>query len=245
MWYNEFTKQKEGFFMKKTLIMVLALVLVLCFGASSALAAGKLETKQENFHFVTSYWNYGYAFAKVENVGDKAIDVNAGVLELYDEAGDVLNSTDWISDYAKTLQPGEYTYVQMYCEVEEEGAVATDYMLTVTGKSDNEASTLRLPCETDLELGVTDGWWEYNYMYAVVTNNTDKPVYDISVVMALLDAEGNIIYMADDFMYNERALMPGSSMIIRKDIESGFMEYFEANSITPASVDAIAYVNED
>lgn len=226
--------------MKKIVCLILAFVL--CLGATSAFAAGKLSVTQENFHHITGFWNYGYAYAKVENVGDKPIKVNAGVLEMYDENGEVITSTDWVQSYATYLQPGEYTYVSMYEDLEEGAAAPDDYMMTLTGKSDTSVTALRLPVETKLELGVVDGWWEYDYMYATVTNNTENPLYEIEVVLALLDAEGNILNIESKELYGELALMPGSSMIVRKEISSSFMEYYEANGIVPASVDAIAYV---
>ena len=65
------------------------------------------------------------------------------------------------------------------------------------------------------------------------------------MVLALLDAEGNILDIEDENMYDDKALTPGSSMIVRKDISSTFMDYYKANGIVPASVDAIAYVIED
>lgn len=68
--------------MKKVLSLMLVVVLLMC--STTALAAGKLQVVQENCHFVKSYWNYLYTFAKVENVGDKPIKVNAGVLEIYE-----------------------------------------------------------------------------------------------------------------------------------------------------------------
>lgn len=226
--------------MKK--LLAFALILALCSVFPSALAAGKLNVVQENFYLIKSYWNYGYVFAKVENAGDRPIKANAGVLEIYDEEGNALTSSDYLNAYAAYLQPGEYTYVKMYAELEDETQNAADHMLTLTGKSDSSAHTLLLDCETALEMGVEDDWWEYNYMYAQITNSTDQILYDIEVVLALLDTDGNILYIADDYLYSERALMPGSSMMIRKDIPSDFMEYFEANGITPAAVDAIAYV---
>ena len=67
----------------------------------------------------------------------------------------------------------------------------------------------------------------------------------IGVVMALYDADGNIIDIEDDDLYSGRALAPGSSMIFRKEIPSGIAEYLEKEGIVPASVDAIAYVNVD
>ena len=227
--------------MRKIVSMLLCMLLL--SGGSGTLSAGKLVVDQENFLVVSNYWTYGYVFAKVSNAGDKPIKVNAGVLEIYDEDGNAITSSDYLSAYAAYLEPGEYTYVKMYSEIE--SGTASDYMLTLTGKTDNSMRTVRLPVETDLQLDVKSGWFTYNYMYATVTNNTDEPIYSISVVMALLDAEGNILDIEDDNLYSDRALTPGSSMIIRKDIPSAYMDYFAKNSIVPTAVDAIAFVNVD
>lgn len=234
--------QKGNAFKMKKIISVLLVVLLLSVGTTTY-AAGKLSVDQENFHVVSSYWTYGYAYAKVTNVGDKAIKVNAGVLEIYDADGNAVASSDYLSAYAAYLEPGEYTYVKMYSEVKE--GTPVDYAATITAKVDNSKRTVRLPVETDLQLNVKSGWWTYNYMYATVTNNTEEPIYGIGVVMALYDADGNIIDIEDDDLYSGRALAPGSSMIFRKEIPSGIAEYLEKEGIVPASVDAIAYVNVD
>ena len=63
----------------------------------------------------------------------------------------------------------------------------------------------------------------------------------VSKVTALLDAEGNILYVQDKSFY-DCSIVPGDSLIVRLDIESDFMEYFAANNLVPASVDAIAFV---
>ncbi len=227
--------------MKKTITMILCVIMLSL--SSNAFAAGKLSVEKENFHAIESYLNYGYAYAKVSNIGNKPIKVNAGVLEIYNESGDALTSSDYISAYAVYLQPGEYTYVKMYSQIE--NGTADDYMMTLTGKADDSRRSMRLPVETDLQLNVKSGWWTYNYMYVTVTNNTSEPVFDISVVMALLDKEGNILYIDDDSLYSTRALMPGSSIMIRADIPSSFMDYFKIEGYVPSSVDAIAYVNVD
>ena len=228
--------------MKKLACLLLAFVL--CLGSMSAFAAGKLSVTKENFHYVTSYWNYGYTYAKVENVGDKPIKVNAGVLEIYDANGEVLTSADYVQAYATYLQPGEYTYVEMYDELED-GQIPDDYMMTLTGKSENEQIAYRLPVEATFELGVQHGWWEYDYLYATVTNPTEDILYNAEVVFALLDAEGNIIYIESKELYSEVGIMPGQSLMIRKEISSTFMEYFESKGIVPAKVDALAYVLMD
>lgn len=228
--------------MKKGLTLVLVLMMVMLLATASA--AGKLRVEQENFHVIDSYRLYGYVYAKVANVGDRPIKVNTGLMEIFNAEGDALTSTDYFSGYAVYLQPEEYTYIKLYDEIEDvEASAVDDYMLTTTGKADNDHVSMRLPCVTSYEPNVEEGYYTRNYMYATVTNNTEEPVYDIEVVLALLDAEGNILYMTDSSMYTEKALTPGSSMIIRKDVDSSFIEYFEKNGIVPASVDAIAFVD--
>ena len=228
-------------------IICLFLMLTLLLSIIGASAAGKLSVDQENFHVVSGYWTYGYAYAKVSNTGDKPIKVNAGILEIYDNAGDVITSQDYMSSYAEYLQPGEYTYIKISDEIKDadKGIVAADYMLTITGKSSTSKISKRLPVKTDLELNVQSGWWTYNYMYVTITNNTEAPIYGIDVVIALLDADGNILYIDDDSLTSSRALTPGSSIIIREDISSSFIDYFADNNLIPVTVDAIAYIDID
>lgn len=227
--------------MKKWLSI--GITLLILAATLPAFAAGRLRVEQENFYVIDSYSVYGYAFAKVANIGDKPIKVNTGLLEIFNADGDPLTSTDYASAYAKYLQPEEYTYVKTYDNVEDaQVSDVDDYMLTVTGKADTDYENLRLPVTTSYEPDVRSGYWTYNYMYAVVTNNTNEPLYDISVVLALLDASGNILFVDDASMYSDKALMPGSSMTVRKDVDSKFIEYFTKNGIKPSVVDAIAFV---
>lgn len=228
--------------MKK--IVCLMLVAVLCVAAIPAMAAGRLTVVQENYHYVGGFLNYVYAYAKVENTGDRPIKVNAGVLEVYDAEGEVLTSTDYENAYATYLQPGEYTYVSMYEDVEE-GMIPADYMMTLTGKSENNQVAFRLPVEAKFEMNVMDGWWKHNYLYATVNNPTEEVQYDVEVVFALLDAEGNIICIDSKSLYDEVGIMPGQSLMIRLDISSSFIDYYDAKGIVPVSVDALAYVLKD
>lgn len=209
--------------------------------------AGKLSVTKENFYVISSYGTYAYAFAKVENVGDKPIKVNAGLLEIFDEEGNIITSSDYIYTYASYIKPGEYTYVKAGVELEDPtnriGRVG-DYTLTVTGKNINHTNTIRLPCETDLQLNVGESWWPSNYMYALITNDTDAPLYGIQVVFALLDEGDNVLYIDSNRLYSSEALTPGSSMIFRNDISSSFIDYFKANNLTAVKVDAIAFVTD-
>lgn len=230
--------------MKK--LVSLLLVVALCLGCTSAFAAGKLNVVQENTYFVTKYGSAYYAFAKVENTGDKDIAINAGLLEVYNADGEAISSNDWPTVYGRCLKPGEYTYVSAvaYDGFDDESVVPEDYALTLTGKADKDYTTVRFPAETKLELNVQeDKWNTRNFMYVTVTNTTEETVYDLAVVMALLDAEGNILCVESESLYDSVGLAAGSTLVIRQDIPSDFMDYFEKNSLTPASVDAIVYVD--
>lgn len=224
-------------------ILALGLVLMLIASMGSAFAAGKLSVEQENFYVISSYSLYGYTFAKVANVGDKPIVVNTALLEIYNVDGDPLTSTDYYSDPAKYLQPDEYTYIEIHDQIEDaEASEVDDYMLTVTGKADSDYVAQRFPCTTSYEANVKDGYSTYNYMYATFTNDTEETVYGIHAVLALLDAEGNILYVDTDGFYSSIGLAPGSSITLRENVDSSFIEYFENNGLVPATVDAIAYV---
>ena len=212
---------------KRALLLSLALLMI----ALPALAAGKLQTDQENLWEVKTDWSHdAFLFAKVTNVGDRDISISSGVFEAYDAEGQPIAS-------------GEYTYVCMYGDIEDETKTAADHMLTLAGKSDSSVDTLRLPCVTELRLNESMGWYTEDYMYVTVTNNTEQTLFDISVVAALLDQEGKILYLEDDNLYDGRALTAGSSMVFRMEIPEEFMALYEAKGMTPVSVDAIAYVN--
>lgn len=224
--------------MKRRLVALL--VCLLCCVSVTGMAAGKLSVTQENFHVIDTYSVYGYLYAKVENVGDKPIKVNAGLLEIYDANGDPLTSTDYVNTYVTYLEPGAYTYVSAQEDIDAGIDAVDDYMFTVSGKSDKETQVITIPCETRYEVDTSNPYWTNYYMYATFTNPTDAPVYDLKVVAALLDAEGNILYMDSDSLYN-KALHAGSSMTVRMDVSSSFIEYYEAKGFVPATVDAIAY----
>ena len=232
--------------MKKTLAIFLSIVLIA--SVSIANAAGKLSVEQENFHVIRSYSTYAYAYVKLVNVGNKPIKVNAGILEVFDENGDTITSTDYLHEFAEYLQPDEYTYAYMSSKLEADQIdIVDDYLLTITGKSDTDKVCKRLPvteCSFTPDVQVRK-YSTYDYMNATVTNNTDETIYDIDVVFVLLDDEDNILHMDYEYLGSAKGLTPNSSISFRESVDSSTMEYFEANGYTPTKVDVIAYVTVD
>ena len=228
-------------FNRRSVITAGAVALASMAVPSMAMAAGKLSY-EENFYVSGSYGSYATALAKVENVGDKPIMVNAALLEVFDENGDPITSRDYFSKNAEYLQPGEYTYVYMResLDAEQVGRV-DDYMLTISGKTDNSEVTKRFPCTFEYKL-VEEDWWSHHYVYVTVTNDTDEPVYNMGVVAGLYDIDGNLIDVLEDNLYNV-AIEPDSSVTFRMEVNSMAVNYCETNGITIGQADAIAYVN--
>ena len=227
----------------KKMALVFLVCMMIC-ACASGLAAGKLRVEEENFYAIEEYSAiYGYVFARVENVGDKPIMINACIMEVFDEAGDPITSTDSYNSYVRYLAPDEYTYLRLSGKIEgiasPEGA--DDYMLTVTGKSKMNYTAYRLPCTTRLERNVKVGSYTYDYMYATFTNDTDKEIYNVRLVMALLDDDNNIMYVTGDNLGDTYALMPGSSMTAQFTVDTDFVKMYNNKGLEPARVDAIVY----
>ena len=230
--------------MKK--IISLLTVLILLLTATSAFAAGKVTVTNENMYAVESYGSYyAYVFARVENTGDKPVEVKDTLIEYFDKKGDPIDSTDWANISCKYLQPGEHgflCYSNIIQNVESVSDIA-DFSLTVTGKSSTEYTTLVLPTESRYSPNEKrNEWFSNNYMYATVTNNTDQIVYSIKCVYVLTDANGEILYIDSSDLYDNTGVLPGSSIVMRMDVDSSFIDYMTANNLVPTSIETIAFV---
>lgn len=230
--------------MRKTLALLLVMVLLL--PAVTAMAAGKVSVVQENFFALNNYSDYGYVFAKVANVGNKPIKVNAGILEIFDAEGENITSSDYLRNYAEYLEPDQYTYVYLYAKLEEgQLEKVDDYLLTITGKSDANATTRRLTVkDVDFVRNYQTSRYSTNDCgFFTIVNDTDEIIWNIKIVYALLDDDDNILYVDSDYIDSNKALAPGSSIIVRETINSNFVTYYDAHDIVPSKIDVIAYVN--
>ena len=205
-----------------------------------------MTVTQENCHIINSYRIYGYTFAKVENTGDKPVEFSAGLLELYDANGDSLTSTDYLYCYPDCLAPNETGYVFSYDQVEQANSYSDvdDYMLTVTGKS-TSSSVTRYPANGIYQPDVqVSKYLTYNYVTAEITNNTDNTLYNVNVVIELLDDNENILYLCHNDFYNSTGINPGSTITYRDSISDSWYEAWEREGVTPTHVDVIAYVED-
>lgn len=227
--------------MKKLVCILLACILLT--GACGALAEGQMTLTQQNFIIFKNSSYYAYAYAKVENTGDAPIRLQSGSFEVYDKDGGKLIEKTYVNTYAAYLAPGEYTYVSAYDKLEvEDPAEAVNYRLILNPKDDASRKCQRLlavPCwEPQVQVSK---YSTYDYMTAVVTNNMDRTVYDMTVLLVLLDSYGNILFTGTENMGTGKGLNPGSSMSVRISVPDYRMKAISEAGLVPTRVDVIAY----
>lgn len=229
--------------MKRVISLFLAAVCLCCFLVTPAFAEGKVKATEKNLILFPGD-NDGYFFAKIENVGDAAVCVGSGDLVLFNEDDDILLTESWMTTIPSyvMLEPGEFLYLGEYLwDSVLEGATLGDYKFSI-GTDSDETTVTRMACEAQLAL---EGANSYdNYVYVTFTNTTDETVFSIYVSVAIYDAEGNLIFVDYDLL-SDTAIHPGSTVTQRLYVDSDLMDYYEANGITPTTVEAIVCFSEE
>ena len=225
-------------------IFAFVMVLVLVAFAAPSLAAGKLVPSRENLHVIPYYTTSVYCnfYAELKNEGDKPVEFSSGLLELFDPDGNSIVSSGITYCYPKVLQPGEvgYLYSNSYVETADKNFI-DDHMLSVTGQGKITQTIVRLDASAVLET-VSDGYYTYNYLTALIKNNTEEIVKSFEIVYALKDAEGNLLYVVNSYWsgYNF-GIMPGSSVQMQVQMDSTVLNYLTENIIVPAVTECIVY----
>lgn len=234
--------------MKRIALFALTLVMILT-AACPALAAGKLVVNQEKFYSIEPYDDsfYAYIYAEVTNSGDKAVEFNNGLWEIYDANGDTLDSEDWMYCYPDVLEPGEVGYVSAYIRLEDVDSTdaAADYLLTVSGKSAKENPNIALPATVEYVYAKGD-YRDTHKLVAVVSNDTAETVYDFRVVYAVKNAAGELLFV-ENVQPSYVGILPGSSVEVTRDLsyDSVVEELLEQGILTFDQVEVIAYADTD
>ena len=219
---------------------VFLLLLSVFWAVPSALAAGQLTVERQDFCVTGGWQPTAWAFARVRNTGDGPLKVGAGLFTVSDAGGGVLASSDGLYAYAAYLQPGEYGYALLRAELHADD-VPAGFSLALSGREDGSRVSIRLRAEG--ELIWEEDAAEKRCILASVTNPWDAPLWDIHAVFALLDESGAILMLERDMLYENRALGPGSTLLIRLDIPDPFVRAIRGKGLSPAGVDILAYAD--
>ncbi|MDR1569660.1 MAG: hypothetical protein LBS72_04140 [Oscillospiraceae bacterium] len=231
--------------MRKPLAFIAALLMVLC-ACTNAFAAGKATVTKETFYVVPYLSRYaGTVYGEITNTGDKPVVIDSGVYELFDVDGEAVASSSIYSVYPKIIEPGDQAY--FYITEDVEGSTSSgdidDYSVTIIGKSTSNEYKY-LPVVATFSEGL-----EYNksriYNYKVsVENSTDSVQYNIEMVVALFDADGNLLYVDKDSAYGV-GVFPGSKIEFKGEISSSIQNQLNASHTEVDTIVSIAWVDAD
>jgi hypothetical protein len=231
---------------KRYLALCLVFIMLACSG--TALAAGKLTITQENV-LVLPYDTYfvGALYLEAQNTGDKAVQMNGGLFELMDASGNVVSSLD-LKGYdlwPEVLQPGEFGYISKTVDLKE--ATSSDYVgsysADITGKGAISADITRFAADARYETGTNSDGTRKDYIVAVITNHTDKTIYDFDVGFEFLDEAGTLLFTTTGY-WAYTGILPNSSIEVYLDVPENVTAYWVENNIVPASANAIAFITD-
>ena len=228
--------------MKRTIAIALIILFSFCYIECICLAEGELTVTSKNA-IIKNGKDSGMFVGKVENTGDEPIYYDNGKCVILSDNDEILATENYVysSPSDILLQPGEYTYVyESLWSSPLKNATIGDIKFSVTSGSRGYTYD-QLPATADLELPGS-GAFKYNYVNVTFTNTTDEILFGAYVVCALMDENENIIFVDRD-RYDYIGIHPGSTVTIKKYIESDYMDYYEINNIKISKVDALVYIN--
>jgi len=224
-------------------ITALVTALLLLAAGGNALAAGKLTVTEESF-YVIPYNDYyeGVVYAAITNTGNKPMQFNTALLELYDTDGNSLKADNYGSCYPDVLQPGETGYIMDYLAVESaktRDSIA-DHLLSVTGQSTINRVITAFPVSGTRYEKAMDPGDSNRYAVTVVKNNSDKIVYGIFILFVARDAAKKLIY-TDVYILSRVGVMPHTSVEVRESVNWEAQIFMQEHNLEIASVEAVAY----
>ena len=195
----------------------------------------------ENFLVYQVYGGLkGYYYAKIQNNTETPYFVNGGTFVLTDADGNAVGEELKYpnSRGSRYLEPGEISFISFRVDIPED-LENPNYYVVIKAEKDTYSSKDYAVTVSSTEIG-TDRYGN-PAMKAEITNTTDEFLPGINVIIALEDAEGKVIWLREESLYNYE-LGPNSTIKLTGSIDSDALEYFTSAGIVPTTVEAYAYV---
>ena len=124
-----------------------------------------------------------------------------------------------------------------------EGSTVANYEVSFETSSRSYSTDTQIEASNP-ELRVKEGYWTTYYVAATVTNASDAPLSQASVVIALKDSEGKLLDLATSGLY-QNELAAGSTITLIDSIDSTTIDYCTENNIQLGTVEAFGWVESN
>ena len=84
-----------------------------------------------------------------------------------------------------------------------------------------------------------------HFVTAEITNDTQETVFGMEVVAALMDEEGNLLYVEHADFYDSTGINAGSTVTYRFALSDNWPEIWDKAGVAPAKVEVLAYTIQD
>ena len=211
--------------------------------ARVALGEGVLTVTHENLVLFEGETT-GHLFVRVENTGDAPIAVGEGTLVISSDTDEALITEEYFRSTlgSPLLQPGEHAYIdRLVWDSALRDANITGHKFSLSpAKYTDEYLYLKAEAAFSAE-GFIQG---DNYVYVTFTNTTDAVFYGAIVTTALMDTQGNLVFVEGREL-TTLGIHPGSTVTVKVLVDRDFRNYYEANAVQLATADAmVALVQE-
>lgn len=188
-----------------------------------------LEMVRSTVHVNDQYDPEAYVYAELKNTGDRIIRINGATLTVLDASGKQLSKREYASAKPDVVMPGGSLFVTEWLYDFVSDLRRVDSIQITLEHSEYSRKQIKT-------LNKTRAYVEGDYLYAEVTNTTEKPLFEIGVVAVALDKDGKILDMLREETYSGVGVAPDSTIVFRKMLER------HALDIPVAACEAAAYV---
>ncbi len=224
-------------------LMVVALLMV---GAVALAETPSLTLEEEKLLVVPAYGDQIAAIytARVKNSGSAPLALTEGLFELKDKDGNVLSSQTWLNVFPSVLAPGEEAYVnqQEYPENVTAKETIDSHVIDLKASTDVYQNVTRVPATAEVVLPRNPDY-EARMIYATITNDSGRDLYDLTLVLVFKDDQGNMLF-ADKVSVFNAGVAAGGELKVRQLLNGPVDSWLNTGEATLGTVEAYAYVEE-
>ena len=178
----------------------------------------QLEVLRSAVYMEDTYSPEAYVYAELKNVGEGIIRLSGASLIIRDASGKQIAKEEYASLVPDVVMPGGSLYVKewLYDFVSDLNKV--DSIEVTIERSEYGRKKIE-------KIESVKAYVGGDYLYAELTNTTDAPMYEATVIALAVDSQGKILDVLCEETYSNLGIAPGSTVIFRKYLEQHAADY--------------------